>query len=185
MKIAKEPDCAAWYLAQIKPGAHALAVSNLRRQGFEAFAPWRSETQRTRTGFKTKRLALFSGYLFVEPGTDPGAIRAINGTPGVNKLVQFGSGGPARVPGALIAGLRRRYEDGENTMPQSLAPGSVVRIVRGPFANLIATVEAAPVGQRTWVLLDFLGRQLRASTVNNDVILLEAAAPRPTTAQSL
>jgi transcriptional antiterminator RfaH len=48
-------------------------------------------------------------------------------------------------------------------------PGEDVRVVVGPFADLVAKVEAAPEKDRIFVLLDMMGRTVRAQLSGADL----------------
>lgn len=160
---------ARWYLAQSKPNEQSIAERHLHRQCFEVFAPQHAQTRRTRGGMIRVMRPLFPGYLFVRADPAQGAWRAINGTQGIAKLVQFGSGGPASVPDALIAGLMSRCDSPDVVQPKPLKTGERVRMLSGPFADFLATVERISPGQRVWVLLDFMGRQTRAFARRGEV----------------
>ena len=74
------------------------------------------------------------------------------------------AGIPTRVPAALIAGLRARCDVASRLMRATQWPvGARVRIVAGPFAALIATIEAVPESGRAWVLMEMMGQTVRAA----------------------
>ena len=45
--------------------------------------------------------------------------------------------------------------------PKSLSEGDSVKMLTGPFANFIATVDTIDPKQRIWVLLDFMEQKTR------------------------
>jgi len=148
-----------WYLAQLRPNGLAMALRNLARQGFALFCPMHAATAKRRGHYRQTWKPLFPGYLFVgfEPASAPW--RAINSTYGVSRLVNFGARAPRPVPEGLITGLRMRCdEDGHLLPPETLSPGDSVRILSGPFADFVTTVDHIAPDQRVWVLLDLLGR---------------------------
>lgn len=150
-----------WFVAQLRPNGAALAVRNLARQGFATFAPARMEAAGHSA---SRRRALFPGYLFVrfDPAT-PGW-RAINGTRGIARLILSDPRHPRPLPEAFMAGLMARCDaSGLVTTPESLAEGDRVRIIAGPFADLVTTVETLEDDARLQVLLDLMGQQVRAS----------------------
>ncbi|MEM9474854.1 MAG: hypothetical protein AAGA71_06150 [Pseudomonadota bacterium] len=53
--------------------------------------------------------------------------------------------------------------------PDPFLPGDSVRVVAGPFANVLACVEAAPERDRVFVLLDMMGRDVRATLQPGDL----------------
>ncbi|MBN8811841.1 MULTISPECIES: transcription termination/antitermination protein NusG [unclassified Sphingomonas] len=160
---SEAPKDKCWYLAQAKPNALAIAELNLRRQDFETFIPRQVRTRRMRNGFAKELRPLFPGYLFVLAHSTAAAWRSINGTLGIARLVQFGDARPSPIPDALITSLRESCDADGRFEPESPQPGERVRLLTGPFADFIGTVEKVAPGQRIWVLLDLLGRATRIS----------------------
>lgn len=160
----------SWYVAQLKPNGLDLAKRNLMRQQFAVFAPVVAATVRRFGKLRRCQRPLFPGYLFV--GFDPAdpKWRAINSTLGVARLVPAQHGGPARVPNDLIAGLQERCDLYGLLQEQStLAPGDRVRLIDGPFADYVGTVENIAPHQRVWILLDLLGRTTRVAVRGEQV----------------
>ena len=153
-----------WYLAQLKPGGFARAKTNLERQGFGSFMPMQVVTRTIAGRFTRATRPLFAGYLFVRVAPDRPHWRAINSTCGVARLVAFHSEFPTRVPVDLIADLRARCDVESRLIPASdFEAGERVRVVSGPFADITATLEAIPDAGRAWVLLEMMGRTIRAT----------------------
>lgn len=152
-----------WFLAQLKPGGFPLATRNLERQGFDTFMPFQGVTRRRAGRLEHATRPIFPGYLFVRILPHVAGWRAINSTYGVAKLVALEGDRPTEVPGGIIAGLRARIaEDGAFLPARDLAVGDVVRLVAGPFANAIARIDAVPERDRIFVLMEMMGRQVRA-----------------------
>ncbi|ODM43339.1 transcription termination/antitermination protein NusG [Cereibacter johrii] len=152
-----ESKAASWYLVQTKPNAFRMAERNLLRQDFSVFSPTQIQTKTHGTRFRHSVQQLFPGYLFVSFHPELPRWRAINATSGVSRLVTFG-GVPSPMPHALISGLRERCaNDGSLLSPDRLIVGDRVRIVSGPFADYIATVEQIDQDKRVWLLLNILG----------------------------
>ncbi|MFU8865520.1 MAG: transcription termination/antitermination protein NusG [Rhodobacterales bacterium] len=150
-----------WHLAQLKPNGASLATRNLVRQGYEVFNPKHLISQRRGELFVSREVQLFPGYLFVGLGPSMRQWGPINGTLGVSRLVGFG-GVASVVPGGLINELRRRCDtQGKVLAADDLAPGDAIRILSGPFAEFVSSVERIDAQQRVWVLLDILGRASR------------------------
>jgi transcriptional antiterminator RfaH len=168
--VAEQNDSGGlWYLAQSKPNRQSIAELHLARQGFEVFAPQHRESLQTRTGREWVRRPLFPGYLFVKADPAQGAWRAIRGTLGISRLVQFGKDEPVRVPEDLITGLMHRCDTLGDDLSDPLQPGDRVRMLGGPFMDFLATVQKISPGQRVWVLLDFMGRQARAFVWRSEI----------------
>ena len=159
----------AWYLAQLKPNSHRIAEANLSRQGFESFCPMAMETKRQRGKFIKAEKPLFPGYIFVQHDPEQGPWTPINSTRGVTRLVVFDAQGPRPVPLDLMENLFRRF--GPNVQPEDsdLQPGQVVRLIEGPFADLLATVESVASKDRIWLLLDVLGKQTRVQSARQRI----------------
>lgn len=163
----------AWYLAQLRPNGEQLAERNLRRQGFEVFAPKVRRTRRCRGKFRDEFRALFPGYLFVSARSHLARWRAIGSTLGVQRIVGFGGEGPSLVSSELIAGLKQRCDELGRVHEAALSPGNTVRIRSGPFAEFIGTVEQIPSERRIWILLDLIGRRI---AVHPDQVELQGPA---------
>lgn len=153
-----------WYVVQLKPGGLDRARTNLARQGVTSFMPLRSMTMRRNGRLAMAKRPLFPGYLFIAIGPGAPPWRAINSTYGVAKTVCLEPGRPVRVPSALMSALRARCTTvGDYCSDhESFAPDDNVRVVLGPFAGLLAKVEAVPERERIFVLLDIMGRAVRA-----------------------
>lgn len=149
----------AWYLVRLKPGGLARAEANLARQDILSFCPQRLRTERRRGRLITAVRPLFPGYLFIAPPVTGANWRSVNATYGVANVVCLEPGRPARVPADLVAALLASDASEE---PPAFTPGDGVRVVLGPFADLLARVEAVPEKDRIVVLLDMMGRTVRA-----------------------
>lgn len=160
-----------WFVLQLKPGGLERAKTNLRRQGVSSFMPMRQRTTRRGGRLTDVMRPLFPGYLFVELGRDGPAWRSINATYGVAKAVCLEPGKPVEVPIGIVAVLKAASsEEGEYySDPDHFLPGEVVRVTAGPFADILAHVEAAPERDRIFVLLDMMGREVRAGLRPGDL----------------
>jgi len=160
---------APWYLAQVRPNCLAMAERGLGRQGFDLFSPKIMTTLRRRGRLCEAPRALFTGYVFVSFDPERPAWRAINATRGVSRLVGV-AGAPAPLPASLVADLMLRCDsDGLLRPPEDLAPGDRVRIMRGPFAAFVTTVERVDAERRVHVLLDMLGQRARVVLKEGDL----------------
>lgn len=163
-------DTRNWFLAQLKPGGLARARENLARQGFRTFMPERSETRRRSDRLVGVRRPLFPGYLFVQVEPEMRPWRSINATLGVSRLVAFGGERPHEVPAHLIAGLMARTDAGGHwRAAEDLEVGTAVRIISGPFADILARIDAIPETGRIYALLEIMGRTVRAELAPEDL----------------
>jgi transcriptional antiterminator RfaH len=167
-------DTLSWYIVQLKPNSHKIAVRNLQRQGFETFLPMHEVTRRTVVKFETVIRPLFAGYMFVACDPEKPPWRQINSTYGVSRMLSFAEC-PKPMPEALIAGLRARCDSVGKVVPlENFEAGQPVEMHSGPFANFIATLEQMASDARVWVLLDFMGKETR---VQVDRQQIQAVSP--------
>lgn len=164
------PEDPNWYLVQTKPGRHAAALDNLRRQGVETFSPLKAATVQ-RFGRRQRVIEpAFPGYIFVRFDPEQIRWRTLNSTIGVSKIVSFEANRPAPVPTGLVDQLRLRCdESGMLRALDDLRPGDRVRIVEGPFADLIANVDAASGGETVRLLLSMMGQQIALTVPRESV----------------
>ena len=161
---------APWYVAQVRPNCLPMAVRGLTRQGFGLFLPKIILDPKKTSRGKRAWVPLFPGYIFVRFDPTRPAWRAINSTRGVSKLVSFGADGPRPVPGGLIGALQARCDDnGMLLAPDDLAPGDRVRLLRGPFADIVTEIERVEPDRRIWLLIDIMGRQPRVGVDFEDL----------------
>ncbi|KHQ50178.1 transcription termination/antitermination protein NusG [Mameliella alba] len=158
-----------WFVAQLKPGGLTRARDNLRRQGFEVFCPER--VVRGGPGTRPGRRPLFPGYLFVRFTPSGSGWRAINGTRGVTRLLLSDPRRPVPLPDPLIQGLQERCDatDLLQGPENDLTPGDRVRILSGPFADLVTRIECLSDSERIGVLVEIMGRSARVELAPVDI----------------
>ena len=160
-----------WHLVQFKPNSHRLAVRNLQCQGFETFLPLQEITHLKGSRFTVDIRPLFPGYMFVGVELNTAPWLKINCTIGVSRLVSF-SDNYKSLPLNLISSLMLRCdEEGKLLPPKNLNAGDRVEVLKGSFANFVATVEKIDVQQRVWVLMEFMGQSTRMHLVPDNVRL--------------
>ena len=161
-------DC--WYVAQLKPNGFKKAQLNLARQGFECFMPMRKVTVRHARKLSAGLRPVFPGYIFIKFGLDNGDWRKINSTLGVNRLISFHKGRPAKIPDALIEGLKERCDDQHMLKPiNDWKSGDKARLVYGPFADFIGQVEELVSGERVRLLFEFMD-QYKSLEISSDAL---------------
>jgi transcriptional antiterminator RfaH len=160
-----------WYVAKTKPAAEKKALYHLSRQGFEVYLPrYLCRISHARRVSWQPR-PLFPTYLFVAPTETGYRWRAINSTIGVSHLI-CDERGPVPVPQGIVNDIRRQEDDrgligtGRAT---PFAKGEEVQVISGAFADHIGWFECATDDERVVILLDLLGRQVKA-TVSRDAI---------------
>lgn len=160
----------AWYAVQYKPSQGTRALTHLENQGIPCFYP-RITTIRAIKGVRrTKREALFPGYLFIQLSPSDPRWARLRSTRGVLRVVGF-CGKPAPLEDALISHLRTRLE--ENALPDTFTPGQPVVITDGPFQALDAVFANYDGLSRAMVLIAFMQSQHAIS------VPLSAVGPSP------
>ena len=166
----------SWYIVQFKPNRHKIAVRNLKQQGFDTFLPMHEVTRRTAVKFETVIRPLFAGYMFVACSPEQAPWRQINSTYGISRMLSYAEG-PKPIPEALINGLRARCDNVGKVKPlDSFEAGQSVKMHAGPFANFIATVEQMASDARVWVLLDFMGKEIRVQICHQQIQAVSSVA---------
>ena len=159
-----------WYVAQLKPNGFHKAQLNLARQGFECFMPMRKRTIRHARKLDTVVRPIFPGYIFVKFGLNNIEWRKINSTLGVNRLISFREGRPAKIPESLMEGFMARCDDKHMLKPISdWKTGDNARIIAGPFADFIGQVEELVSGDRVKLLFNFM-EQYKSLELESDAL---------------
>jgi transcriptional antiterminator RfaH len=156
----------AWYLVYTKPRQEEIAFTNLARQGYGVYLP-RVRQNRKRGGRRMPVVEpLFPRYLFIHLDVHTDNWGPIRSTVGVASLVRFGHE-PAQVPETLVRFLRDRESQGglHDWARHDLKEGERVRVSEGVFQGCEGILLARSSRERVLVLLDILGRQVRAQVV--------------------
>ena len=153
-----------WYAVHTHVAAEAKAASHLERQGFSVYLPRYLRRRSHARRIERVPRPLFPRYLFVSLNLEAPGWRAVRSTIGVLRLVSEGDH-PLPLPERVIASVRAR-EDAAGMIAlgdaAGLKSGDRVRIVDGPMADCVGLFDSATDQERVVVLLDLLGRQVRA-----------------------
>jgi transcriptional antiterminator RfaH len=153
-----------WFILQFKANSHQQATKNLNQQGFETFLPLNTTTSQKASRFINTSKPLFPGYMFVTFDRKNTDWAKINNTYGVLRLVTFNSILKS-IPNTVIDTIMKRCDLSGKLLPiNKLNRGDHVKILMGPFANFIATVETYEADHRIWVLMDLMGRKTKIQT---------------------
>ena len=153
-----------WYAVYTQPHGETKALEHLLRQGYSAYLP----RYRTRVSHARRRQTvlrpLFPRYLFA--GIDRASMRwrPILSTFGVADVVRAGDE-PAPVPSEIVSAIREREAAGgfDRISPQqSLRLGELVRVTAGAFEDMVGMLVELRDQDRIVVLLELLGRAVRA-----------------------
>jgi transcriptional antiterminator RfaH len=151
-----------WFAAQLKPNGLSLAQRNLDRQGFKHFVPMRRETRRMQKGLQSVKRPLFPGYIFVFFNPESSAWRRLNSTRGISRLILSDPRRPRPLPDEFMLALQERCGADEIIRdPDAFVPGERVRILDGPFAQIVAQVDGMSSDQRLRLLLSLMSQTVR------------------------
>jgi transcriptional antiterminator RfaH len=150
-----------WFILQFKSNLYRQATKNLNQQGFETFLPLFNTTSRNVSRFINSTRPLFPGYMFITFDRAETEWHKINNTYGVSRLITFNSILKS-IPTTFVDSLIKRYDSSGNLIPMvKIKKGNKVKISEGPFANFIATIEEYESDERTWILMDLMGRKTK------------------------
>ena len=161
-----------WFILQFKANSHQQAAKNLNRQGFETFLPLNDTTVLKSSRFINTSKPLFPGYMFIRFDRAETHWHSINNTYGVSRVITFNSILKS-TPTTFVENLIKRYDLSGNLLPvEKLKKGDQVKVLKGPFANFIATIEKYEDDQRIWILMDLMGQETKVQTPSNALQLL-------------
>ena len=143
-----------WFLAHTLPKSECKAEMHLQAQGFRTYLPQINKTIRHARQFRDVRAPLFPRYIFLILDLSRDRWLSVRSTIGVAALFTS-EDRPVPVPAGVVEGIIAR-SDG-NVITAELTKGQSVRIVSGPFANLVGTLERLDAAGRTRVLLEIMG----------------------------
>src|SRR5215471_16680838 len=155
-----------WACAQVEPRRERLASYCLGLAGYEIYQPLLREQRRSHGRKITVTPPLFPGYLFAW------VVRGwwdARWSPGVVRLIMDGFM-PARVPEAVISGIKSRERAGLIELPKlRLEPGMRVKVLQGPLQDQIGMLAALRPHERVLVLLQLLGGQQRVELAQSSI----------------
>lgn len=158
-----------WYVAYTKPHREEGAQKQLEAQGFQTFLPRYRKTIRHARRLTTVSAAFFPRYLFVALDVHRHAWRSVNGTFGVVSLL-MDDVFPRPVHRGVVKSLYQACDDdGFLHAGGSLELGDRVRVLSGPFAELIGELIRIDGDRRVQVLLRLMGGVVRTSIDRRDL----------------
>jgi len=130
---------------------------HLEAQGFRPFLPYIQKTIRHARQLRTVRAPLFPRYMFLILDVGRDRWLSVRGTVGVSSLFTC-EDRPVPVPKGVVEGLIVRTDEANLTrFDAGLTTGQAVRILSGPFADLVGTLERLDAAGRVRVLLTMMG----------------------------
>lgn len=153
-----------WIVAHCHANAEMKAESHLRRQSFDVYLPKYKRTRRHARRVETVIRPLFPRYLFIAFDPESTRWRSIRSTVGISHLISAGEQ-PLTAPSWIVEQLRQR-EDASGLFAdvgqEQFKKGDVIEITNGPFFDRSGIFDGLNDSQRVAVLLDVMGRQVKA-----------------------
>lgn|SRR5262244_1050231 len=146
-----------WFLVRTRPKCEQKAAWNLQAQSFRIFLPQILKTVRHARRLSTVRAPLFPGYLFIVLDLGRDRWLSVGSTIGVMHLFAHKNGRPVPVPAGVVEALIDRSDGSVARLDFDLVKGQRVRILAGPFADLMGTLQRLDEAGRVQVLLQMMG----------------------------
>ena len=168
-----------WFAVQTHANHEHKALHHLGNQGFVSFLPmYRRAIKSSKGGGKSfGRAAFFPCYIFVE--FDPRRDRwlSVNNTIGVKSLVMQGEK-PLPVPHGVVEQLQAMTDDrGYLRLGADLGVGDDVRVMDGPFAEMMGRIERLDGKHRVQILIEMIHGRMAVSMPRDKVA--KAALEKP------
>jgi transcription elongation factor/antiterminator RfaH len=152
-----------WFLTHTHPKSERKAELHLRAQGFRTYLPQIQKTIRHARKLSTVRVPLFPRYLFVILDLERDRWLSVRSTVGISRLFTTQDGRPVPVPVGIVESLIEQSDGTVTRMDAGLVKGQQVRILSGPFADFIGTLERLDGAGRVQVLLKLMGTAVPVS----------------------
>jgi transcription elongation factor/antiterminator RfaH len=146
-----------WFLVHTQPKGERKAELHLGAQGFRTHVPQIQKTIRHARQLRTVQAPLFPRYLFLILDLGRDRWRSVYSTIGVSSLFTC-EDRPVPVPTGVVEALVARTDEaGLALFDTGLTTGQTVRILSGPFADFVGTLERLDAAGRVRVLLTMMG----------------------------
>src|SRR6516162_1142759 len=146
-----------WFLVHTQPKSEHKAELHLGAQGLRTYLPQIEKTVRHARQLRTVRAPLFPRYVFIILDLGRDRWLSVRSTVGVSSLFTC-EDRPVPVPGGVVEALVARTDEaGLALFDAGLTTGQTVRILSGPFADFVGTLERLDAAGRVRVLLTMMG----------------------------
>jgi len=146
-----------WFCVHTQPRKEIFAAQNLRQQSYRCFLPTIKRTIRHARQVHKIKAAFFPRYLFVRLNPDIDGWRPIRSTFGVSGLIMERDR-PKPVPSGIVEALQEAVDvSGCVDFRDDVVIGGSVRLLSGPFADLVGKLKEQDERGRVAVLLNILG----------------------------
>ena len=175
------PPQRAWYVVHSYSGYENKVKKNLEQriesmgmqdQIFQVIVPTEEEVEIRDGHRRTTRRRVFPGYLLVDMILNDDSWYVVRNTPGVTGFVGSGTK-PTPLRQEEVDKILKRMESEAPRVRVTFREGQRVRIIEGPFADFIGTVDELDVDRgKVRVLVSFFGRE---TPVELDFLQVERA----------
>ena len=152
-----------WCVVVTKPMSEHIAAQSIRQAGYREYLPMEQRILRGHRESKgqPKLYPLFPRYMFAELHPDQ-AYWPLSKANGVAHLLMRGDR-PALVRPGIIEAIQQAENEGQfderRKAEEAMLPvGSLVRVMEGPFSDMIGRIVDAKGDGRIRVVLEMLGR---------------------------
>ncbi len=148
------------YENKVKQNLEQRIISmNMQDQIFEVIVPTEEEIEVREGKRRTYRRRIFPGYVLVKMLMNDDSWSVVRNTPNVTGFVGMGNK-PTPLREEEVSRILSRMEAEAPTLKVTFKPGQKVRIIQGPFADFIGTVDDINVEKgKVRVMVSFFGRE--------------------------
>ena len=158
-----------WYVVYTHARCEMRAKKELEVQGFKTFLPRFNKVVRHARQVKHMLAPLFPRYLFVSLDLERDRWHRVNGTLGVVALLAAGER-PLPVQRSFVETLKTSSSpSGTVHLCPEMKAGQTVRLVAGPFAEQLGTIQDFDDHDRVRVLLELMGGHILVSMKRKDL----------------
>ena len=162
------PDEAKWYVLHTQSGREGLTAKTIRtrvralghdQNVFETFIPTQEKIKISKGKKTTVRERLFPGYLMIRMIVTDASWLAVRTTQGVTGFVGIGNK-PTPLPDKEVQAVMAFSQQAAPKFQSNFSVGEAVKIVDGPFTDLLGTVNSIDEGKgKVEVLVSIFGRE--------------------------
>lgn len=159
---------AHWYIIHTYSGHETRVAVNmiqriktmkLEEKVYELLIPTQNKIQIKRGKKKAIKEKIFPGYMLVKMTLDDDSWLAVRTTPGVTSFVGIGAK-PTPLPPEEVKSIQKFMSQEAPKYKSSFSVGEAVKIIEGPFADFLGTVDTIDEAKgKIHVLVSIFGRE--------------------------